>query len=335
LLFVLAADLLQSIVNQAAERGLHHPLSDRFGGDFPIVQYADDTLLFLQADARKLFLLKGLLRSFCDSTSLQINFAKSLMAPINVSEEKTAHLARTFGCAVGSLPFTYLGLPLGTTRTAVTDFMPLICRIERRLAGLSQFLSYYGRLTLVNSLLTSLPMYWLSTFKFLKSVIKQIDTFRKNCLWEGNAIHRQGRCLVAWTKACKSKQEGGLGILDIKAQNKALLLKLADKFYNNCDTPWVQLTWQALYSNPVAPHAKRLVGSFWWQDVMSLSLVFRSFASCEVGNGRTVCFWEDIWNGRLLKLDFPQLHSFARDHKVSVKAFMSRAPEDNFLLPCR
>jgi len=133
-------------------------------------------------------------------------------------------------------------------------------------------------------------------------------------------------------KSLQVKARRGAGILDIKAQNKALLLKFADKFYNNCGTPWVQLTWQALYSKPIAPHAKCLVGSFWWQDVMTLSLVFRSFASCEVGNGRTVCFWEDIWNGRLLKLDFPQLHSFARDPKVSVKAFMSRASEDNLPL---
>lgn len=132
------------------------------------MQYADDTLLFLQADARQLFLLKGLLRSFADSTGLQglqINFAKSLMVPINVSEERISHLARTFGCTVGTLPFTYLGLPLGTTWLTVTEFMPLICRIERRLAGLSQFLSYYGRLTLVNSLLTSLPMYWFQVPK--------------------------------------------------------------------------------------------------------------------------------------------------------------------------
>lgn len=88
---------------------------------------------------------------------------------------------------------------------------------------------------------------------------------------------------MAWMKACKSKKEGGLGILDIKAQNKALLLKFADKFYNNRNT-WVQLTWHALYNNPVAPHAKRLVGSFWWRDVMSLSLDLRSFASWAMGD---------------------------------------------------
>jgi retron-type reverse transcriptase len=50
LLFVLAAELLQIVVNRAAS--LNHlkkplPLEHE---DFPIVQYADDTLLLLQAD---------------------------------------------------------------------------------------------------------------------------------------------------------------------------------------------------------------------------------------------------------------------------------------------
>lgn len=44
LLFVLAADLLQSMVNKANRDGLLlHPLGLTFGGDYPIVQYADDT----------------------------------------------------------------------------------------------------------------------------------------------------------------------------------------------------------------------------------------------------------------------------------------------------
>lgn len=52
LLFVLTADLLQSIVNQAEEKGvLQHPLGPTFGGFYPIVQYADDTLLIMPADA--------------------------------------------------------------------------------------------------------------------------------------------------------------------------------------------------------------------------------------------------------------------------------------------
>jgi hypothetical protein len=48
LLFVLAADLLQSIVNQAFHINLlKNPLSCSFGQDYPIVQYANDTLIIL------------------------------------------------------------------------------------------------------------------------------------------------------------------------------------------------------------------------------------------------------------------------------------------------
>jgi len=43
-------------------------------------------------------------------------------------------------------------------------------------------------------------------------------------------MHKKGKYLVAWTTACHPKDEGGLGILNLKAQNKPLLLKLADKF---------------------------------------------------------------------------------------------------------
>lgn len=78
LLFVLAVDLLQSIVNKAWQTGvLKHPIAENFGGDYPILQYADDTLLILPGDARVLFNLKGLLRSFSNSTGLHVNFNKS------------------------------------------------------------------------------------------------------------------------------------------------------------------------------------------------------------------------------------------------------------------
>jgi retron-type reverse transcriptase len=44
LLFVLAADLLQTVVNRAWHAGiLNYPLSDGFQDDYPIIQYADDT----------------------------------------------------------------------------------------------------------------------------------------------------------------------------------------------------------------------------------------------------------------------------------------------------
>jgi hypothetical protein len=107
LLFVLSADLLQSIVNKAYNMNLlNHPLSKDFGQDYPIIQYTDDTLIILPAEALQLFALKGLLRSFIDSTGLQVNYSKSFLVPINVDNDKAMHLASTMGCQVGTLPFT-------------------------------------------------------------------------------------------------------------------------------------------------------------------------------------------------------------------------------------
>lgn len=108
-LFVLAADLLQSIVNKAWQQGVNkHPLSENFGGDFSIDQYADDTLLILLGEDTTL-----LLRPFSDSIGLKVNFNKFFLVPININAERANHLAKTFGCNVGQMPFTYLGLALG------------------------------------------------------------------------------------------------------------------------------------------------------------------------------------------------------------------------------
>jgi hypothetical protein len=253
LLFVLAADLLQSIMNKAYMQGLFKlPLPNRDVDHFPIIQYADDTLLFLQADARQFFCLKALLHSFADSTGLKVNYHKSCLIPINVDAQKVTQLAGVFDCKVEALPFTYLGLPLGTTKPLVKDFA-LVCRVERRMSASSTFLSYLGRLQLVNSVLSSLLTYFMCTIKLPKMVIEAIDKIRKNCLWRGNAIDAKGYNLAAWPTVTVPKDKEDLGVRDLYLQNEALLIKQLDKFYNKRDVPWVHLIWNSYYIGKV-PH---------------------------------------------------------------------------------
>jgi hypothetical protein len=70
-----------------------------------------------------------------------VNFAKSQMVRLNLSQEQALNLANTFGCQLGSFPFTYLGLHVGKT-----DYMPLMNRCERRLTSISAFVTQAGRL---------------------------------------------------------------------------------------------------------------------------------------------------------------------------------------------
>jgi len=69
-----------------------------------------------------------------------------MMALVNVADDKLEILSRTLGCSKGSLPFTYLGLPLSLTRPTVADYWPLVSKCERRLVTISGFLSQAGRL---------------------------------------------------------------------------------------------------------------------------------------------------------------------------------------------
>ena len=132
LLFVLAADFLQSLVNQAKDMGLLKlPIPIQSEPDFPIMQYADDTLIIMEGGARQIFFLKTILQNFSDSTGLKVNYNKSMMLPINMTENRLDHLEKTFGCSKGTLPFTYLGLPLGTTKPRIADFLPLVNKCEK------------------------------------------------------------------------------------------------------------------------------------------------------------------------------------------------------------
>jgi len=190
LLFVLAADFLQDLLNSAKDHGLLSlPIAHPHSQDFPILQYADDTLIFMKADARELFFLKAILNSFVESIGLKVNFNKSMMVPINVADDRLEILSRILGCSKGSLPFTYLGLPLSLTRPTVADYWPLVTRCERRLVSISSFLSQAGRLQLTNAVFSALPTFAMSTYLLPKIVIKQIDKFCKHCLWRESDVN--------------------------------------------------------------------------------------------------------------------------------------------------
>jgi hypothetical protein len=64
-------------------------------------------------------ILKEALNDFSKSNGLYVNYHKSCLFPINISEEHANDLASVFGCNVQGMPFTYLGLPLKTTRPKI------------------------------------------------------------------------------------------------------------------------------------------------------------------------------------------------------------------------
>ena len=215
------------------------------------------------------------------------------------------------------MPFTYLGLPLGTTRPTIADLSPLADQVERRRNACSRLLDYGGRLTLVQSVLSSLPTHYMATLKLPKGFIAKFDRARRHCLWAKSEGATTAHSLAAWPLVCRPKMKGGLGITNLEVQNNALLLKYLHKFFSHANTPWVTLVW-SLYG-PGAPQAQAPRGSFWWKDIFKLTDIYRSISRTTVGNGQDVLFWKDFWlDGILLCERLPHLYSFALEEDINV-----------------
>ena len=78
---------------------------------------------------------------------------------------------------------------------------------------------------MINSVLSPTVTYAMSSIKLPVGVIENIDRARKQCLWRGNDASKKGGNLAAWHMVQKPKQKGGLGVLNLRLQNDALLLK--------------------------------------------------------------------------------------------------------------
>jgi hypothetical protein len=219
LIFASAAELLQCVINHAWQIGdLSLPLDNSFGLDFPIIQYADDTLIILLACPVQLMNLQSLLEQFSASTGLFINYSKSYMLPINISSDRCLHLATIFGCVPESLPFTYLGLPMGTTKPKMDNLIGILQRIDRRLVGIADTLSYDGRLTVVKSVIAAIPNYGMCILKLQLGFLDHVGNSYINFFWKGKDIEKKEKCLLKWEKVCKPKKAGGLGVLNMRTQ---------------------------------------------------------------------------------------------------------------------
>ena len=90
------------------------------------------------------------------------------------------------GCNTGSLPSTYLGLPLGSSFKSKVVGGLVEDRFERRRASWKrQYLSKGGKLTFIKSTLSSMPTYFLSLLTVPKSIAMRLEKLMRDFLWKG------------------------------------------------------------------------------------------------------------------------------------------------------
>lgn len=172
--------MLAVLVSRARESSqINGVIPHLVDGGLSILQYADDTILFLEDDSDQAKNLKLILCAFEKLSGLKINFHKSELFYFGEAKGKVDRYIEVFGHKEGAIPFKYLGILMSHQKLANKDWGQMEERFQKMLSSWKgKLLSVGGRLVLINSVLTSLPIFMLSFFRTLEGVLKKLDYYR-------------------------------------------------------------------------------------------------------------------------------------------------------------
>ncbi|GKV48455.1 hypothetical protein SLEP1_g55268 [Rubroshorea leprosula] len=270
-LFLIVAEGLNGLVSTAVEKNLYKGVT---------------------ASDENIRVVKGIIKTFELASGLKINFAKSQIMGMGVEESWTARMAYRLCCTQGEFPLKYLGIPIGGNHRKTAMWYPMVQSCKKKLASWKgRHLSFGGRITLINLVLSSLP---------------GGDDRRIN--W------------VKWEKICKKKEEGGLGVRDLRKFNLALMGKWWGRLAENKEGLWKKIIMERYgdggnhWLDWVKENTR--VGSIWWRDVCRLDSLQGESGGwlsenfrIKMGEGKRVRFWWDHWCGEgCLANRFPRLY---------------------------
>lgn len=114
---------------------------------------------------------------------LRVNWSNSTLSPVG-DVPGVKDMASVIRCDVISLPIDYLGLPLRAKPSSKEICNPVLDKMGNRLTRWkSHCLSFIGKLILLKNVLASMPIYFLSLYLVLVSVLHKLDSIRRDFLW--------------------------------------------------------------------------------------------------------------------------------------------------------
>ncbi|GJV15142.1 RNA-directed DNA polymerase, eukaryota, reverse transcriptase zinc-binding domain protein [Tanacetum coccineum] len=245
---------------------------------------------------------------------------------IGVSSNVVAAAASLIGCSILTAPFNYLGVKVGSNMSRINSWDDVISKVSSRLSKWKlKLLSIGGRLTLLKSVLTSIPLYHMSIFKVPIGVLNHLESIRRNFFYGVDGSDRK-LAWIGWNMVLTSKKNGGLGVSSFFAHNRALLFKWVWRFLTDGSSLWTRFI-KAIFGNKGALDTHKLIPRRSpWQDVIlaihslqSKGINLMDFIQKKVGNGENTSFWDDSWLGEVaLKVLYKRLYALEMCKSISV-----------------
>ncbi|KAD3642016.1 hypothetical protein E3N88_31240 [Mikania micrantha] len=285
-------EALSCMIKKAGEQGIFTGINISGSGlCISHLLFADDALIMGDWTDQNISNLRRLLRVFNMVFVLKVNLGKCNMVGINVGNSEVSKAASKLHCHVGELPFTYLGLSVGDNMNREVHWQPVVDVFRKRLSSWkARNLSFGGRITLIKSVLNSLPSYYFSLYK--------------------------------------ASIKGSLGIGCLRDINLSLLAKWWWRFKKEPFSLWARVVGGIHTCYPlggIVPLKPNITGV--WKNIASLDIDMnkrgvnlRYLFKGWVENVLKLAFWTDLWCGVIpLCFKFPSLFKLESHKGCKIK----------------
>ncbi|GJX01702.1 RNA-directed DNA polymerase, eukaryota [Tanacetum coccineum] len=327
-LFILIMESLHLSFQRVVDSGMFKGLNLSNSMCISHMFYADDVVFVGKWSDENINTLTNVLECFHRASGLKINMSKSKIMGVNVDENKVNLAASKLGCLSLYNPFSYLGMKVGDMMSRAQAWKEVVDKVKNRLSKWKmKALSIGGRLTLLKSVLGSIPIFHMSIFRVPLTVLQMLESLRGH-FFNGHEIGSNKATWVKWEKVLTAKDKGGLGVASLYALNRGLLVKWFWRFYNQETSLWKKVI-QAIHGRDGNVHSinKSVVHSCWTTIVKEIrrlgvsGLNIFDFMKQKVGNGNIIKFWTDNWyHGGILKDIYPRLYALENRKDITVSS---------------
>lgn len=213
---------------------------------------------------------------------------------LGVDKEEAIKVSHMLNCKLGQLPLTYLGIEISDRKLHKKAGEKVLSKMNNRLDNWrNNLLSTGGRLILVNSCLSSLPMYTMGFYRLSEEIHNKMDSIRARFFWRGASDNFKYH-MMKWKAVYRPKDFGSLGVLDTRMMNGCLLSKWFWKISLAKDEIWFRLLKAKYFPTGDCRESRAVRGSQFWKALQKVRHLFQMGAIHKVRDGANTFFWTDV-----------------------------------------
>ena len=193
--------------------------------------YADDVVIFTIGLKTSVKLVKGVVDGYCEVSGQKVNCQKScfLVHPA-LPPQRRSMIGTVTGFSHKTFPCKYLGCLLFIGRRRTSYFAEVCNAVTTRiLSWRHRILSTGGKIVLLRSVLSSMPVHLLAAASPPRRIFSLLEKVMADFLWGSTDLGPKFHW-ISWSDLCRPQGEGGIGVRSLTKLYDAFSVKLWWKF---------------------------------------------------------------------------------------------------------